>query len=81
MQPLVNPRRPWSPVGNGSSGPLYQNDKTGSVWAEVGAAAMTGPLDPGVSDGELDSARRLGERVARLALKLKRAETQVHEKR
>jgi NAD(P)H dehydrogenase (quinone) len=56
------------------AGPLYQNDKTGSVWAEVGAAAMTGPLDPGVSDGELDSARRLGERVARLALKLKRAE-------
>jgi multimeric flavodoxin WrbA len=61
--------------------PLYQNDKTGSVWAEVGAAAMTGPLDPRVSDGELDSARRLGERVARLALKLKRAELQVHEKR
>jgi NAD(P)H dehydrogenase (quinone) len=63
------------------AGPLYQNDKTGSVWAEVGAAAMTGPLDPGVSDGELDSARRRGERVARLALKLKRAEPQIHEKR
>jgi NAD(P)H dehydrogenase (quinone) len=53
------------------AGPLYQNDKTGSVWGEVGAAAMTGPLDPGVSEAELDSARRLGERVARLALKLK----------
>jgi NAD(P)H dehydrogenase (quinone) len=52
------------------AGPLYQNDKTGSVWGEVGAAAMTGPLDPGVSEAELDSARRLGERVARLALKL-----------
>jgi NAD(P)H dehydrogenase (quinone) len=54
-------------------GPLYRNDKTGSVWGEVGAAAMTGPLDPGVSEGELDSARRLGERVSRLAAKLKAA--------
>jgi NAD(P)H dehydrogenase (quinone) len=53
------------------AGPLYRNDKTGSVWGEVGAAAMTGPLDPGVSQGELDSARRLGERVARLAQKLR----------
>ena len=26
------------------AGPLYRNDKTGSVWGEVGAAAMTGPL-------------------------------------
>jgi NAD(P)H dehydrogenase (quinone) len=56
------------------AGPLYQNDKTGSVWGEAGAAAMTGPLDPGVSQSELDSARLLGERVARLAKKLKRAE-------
>ena len=55
--------------------PLYQNEKTGSVWAEVGAAAITGPLDAGVGEGELDSARRLGERVARLAVKMKRAET------
>ena len=54
------------------AGPLYRNDKTGSVWGEVGAAAMTGPLDPGVSEGELDSARRLGERVAGLTAKLKR---------
>jgi NAD(P)H dehydrogenase (quinone) len=53
------------------AGPLYENPKTGSVWAEVGAAAMTGPLDPGVSEAELDGARRVGERVARLALKLK----------
>jgi NAD(P)H dehydrogenase (quinone) len=52
------------------AGPLYQNDKTGSVWGEVGASAMTGPLDPGVSDGERDGARRLGERVARVAQKL-----------
>jgi NAD(P)H dehydrogenase (quinone) len=53
------------------AGPLYQNDKTGSVWGELGASAMTGPLDPGVGKGELDSAQRLGERVARLARKLK----------
>lgn len=53
------------------AGPLYQNEKTGSLWGEVGAAAMTGPLDAGVGEGELDSARRLGERVARLATKLK----------
>lgn len=55
------------------AGPLYENPKTGSVWAEVGAAAMTGPLDPGVSEAELDGARRLGERVARLSVKMKRA--------
>jgi NAD(P)H dehydrogenase (quinone) len=54
------------------AGPLYRNDTTGSVWAEVGAAAMTGPLDPGIGEAELDSARRLGERVAQLAAKLKR---------
>jgi NAD(P)H dehydrogenase (quinone) len=53
------------------AGPLYRNDKTGSVWGEVGAAAMTGPLDPGVGESELDSARRLGERVAGLCAKLK----------
>jgi NAD(P)H dehydrogenase (quinone) len=53
------------------AGPLYQNEKTGSIWAESGAAAITGPLDPGVGEGELDGARRLGERVARLATKMK----------
>jgi NAD(P)H dehydrogenase (quinone) len=53
------------------AGPLYQNDKTGSVWGELGAAAMTGPLDPGVNQGELESARRLGERVARVSKKMK----------
>jgi NAD(P)H dehydrogenase (quinone) len=57
------------------AGPLYRNEKTGSVWGEVGAAAMTGPLDARVSEDELDSARRLGERVARLTKKLKRVET------
>jgi len=53
------------------AGPLYRNEKTGSIWAEAGAAAITGPLDPGVGQGELDGARRLGERVARLAARLK----------
>jgi NAD(P)H dehydrogenase (quinone) len=57
------------------AGPLYQNDQTGSVWGEAGASAMTGPLDPGVSAAELDSAHRLGERIARLALKLKKPST------
>lgn len=61
------------------AGPLYRNDKTGSLWAEAGATAMTGPLDPGVGEGELDGARRLGERVAQLAAKLKRGATQNQE--
>jgi hypothetical protein len=34
---------------------------------------MTGPLDPGVGDGELDAARRLGERIARVARRMKNA--------
>jgi NAD(P)H dehydrogenase (quinone) len=51
------------------AGPLYTNQITGSIWGEMGAAAMTGPLDPGVGEGELDSARRLGERIARLAVR------------
>ncbi|MBL9135736.1 MAG: NAD(P)H-dependent oxidoreductase [Verrucomicrobiales bacterium] len=54
------------------AGPLYRNEKTGSVWAEAGATAMTGPADPGVGEVELDSARRLGHRVAELAVKLRR---------
>jgi NAD(P)H dehydrogenase (quinone) len=52
------------------AGPLYDNPKTGSVWGEPGSSAMTGPLDPGVSEHQLDAARRLGERVARLAVRL-----------
>lgn len=54
------------------AGPLYRNEQTGSAWAECGAAAITGPLDAGVSEQELEGARRLGDRVARLALKLRR---------
>jgi NAD(P)H dehydrogenase (quinone) len=53
------------------AGPLYRNERTGSVWGEPGSSAMTGPLDPGVSEEELDSARRLGERIASLVKKLK----------
>ncbi len=53
------------------AGPLYRNEVTGSIWGESGAAAITGPLDPGVSNDELEGARRLGERVARLAIKMK----------
>lgn len=56
------------------AGPLYRNERTGSVWAEAGATATTGPTDPGVSEAEVDGARRLGERVARLSQKLKRGE-------
>jgi len=52
------------------AGPLYQRADGDSIWAESGAAAMTGPLDPGVSAEELDGAHRLGERMARLAKKL-----------
>jgi NAD(P)H dehydrogenase (quinone) len=52
------------------AGPLYENEETKSIWAELGAGAVTGPLDPGVSQDELDGARRLGERIARLAKKM-----------
>ncbi|MHC4543957.1 MAG: flavodoxin family protein [Planctomycetota bacterium] len=54
------------------AGPLYQDQEGQDIWAEVGAGAMTGPIDPGISPKELDSANRLGERVAHLALKLKK---------
>jgi multimeric flavodoxin WrbA len=53
------------------AGPLYQDEEGQDIWAEVGAGAMTGPIDPGINPKELDSARRLGERVARLAVEMK----------
>jgi len=53
------------------AGPLYGNPATGSVWGELGASAMTGPLDPGVSEAEVDGARRVGERIARLVRQTK----------
>ncbi len=52
------------------AGPLYQDAEGDDKWAESGASAMTGPLDPGVDKKELDGAYRLGERMARLAKKL-----------
>jgi len=53
------------------AGPLYQDETGEDIWGEMGSSAMTGPLDPGVGDGEIDAARRLGDRVARLAKRLK----------
>ncbi len=53
------------------AGPLYQDAEGEDSWGEIGATAMTGPLDPGVGDGEVDAARRLGERVARVARRVK----------
>ncbi len=52
-------------------GPLYQDEEGDDQWGEVGATAMTGPLDPGVGESEVDGARRLGQRVARVARKMK----------
>ncbi len=52
------------------AGPLYQDAEGEDIWGEVGASATTGPLDPGVSEKELDAARRLGHRLATLAKKL-----------
>lgn len=51
------------------AGPLYQDEEGEDIWGEAGASAMTGPLDPGVSEQELDAAARLGNRLATLAHK------------
>jgi NAD(P)H dehydrogenase (quinone) len=53
------------------AGPLYQDEEGEDIWAEAGSTAMTGPLDPGVGDEEIDAARRLGDRLARLAKKMR----------
>jgi NAD(P)H dehydrogenase (quinone) len=53
------------------AGPLYQDAEGEDIWGEAGASAMTGPLDPGVSEKELDGAQRLGHRLATLAKKLR----------
>lgn len=52
------------------AGPLFEDEQGDDKWAEIGAAAMTGPLDPKVGPGELDGARRLGDRIARLSVKM-----------
>lgn len=53
------------------AGPLYQDEEGEDIWAEIGASAATGPSDPGLSEVELDAARRVGDRVARVARKMK----------
>ena len=53
------------------AGPLYQDAEGDDKWGELGATAMTGPLDPGVGEKERDGARRLGRRIARLATTMK----------
>jgi multimeric flavodoxin WrbA len=53
------------------AGPLYQDAEGEDIWAESGAGAMTGPIDPGLSKKELDSAHRVGERIAHLAIKMR----------
>ena len=52
------------------AGPLYRNPQPGSIWGEPGTTAVTGPVDSGVSDSELEGAQKLGERVARLAVSI-----------
>ena len=51
------------------AGPLYQDAEGEDIWGEIGSSAMTGPLDPGVSEKELDAASRLGHRLTTLARK------------
>ena len=53
------------------AGPLYEGRTPNKGWAELGGTAATGPSDPGLSEVELDTAQRVGERVARLAKKLR----------
>ena len=55
------------------AGPLYQGAQSDDIWAELGATAATGPVDPGLSAAELDGARRLGLRIASLAVRLKQS--------
>lgn len=47
------------------AGPLYES------WGTFGASARTAPPDEGVNEEELQDARRLGERLAQIALKFK----------
>ena len=47
-------------------GPVFEEG--GFRFGTMGAAALTGPVGPGVNDAELDSARRLGRRVANVVV-------------
>ena len=51
------------------AGPLYEDEQGEDKWGEPGASASTGPLDPGLSEAELFTPRRLGQRIAQLAKK------------
>jgi NAD(P)H dehydrogenase (quinone) len=55
------------------AGPLYEDAEGADKWAEIGSTAATGPTDPGVEGADIDGARRLGERIAKLAVKLRPA--------
>jgi NAD(P)H dehydrogenase (quinone) len=46
-------------------------------FGSLGAQATTGPADPGLSERELDEARRSGERFARITGEIKRARSKV----
>ncbi len=48
-------------------GPVF-GEPGGRRWGWMGAAALTGPVGPGVNEVELDGARRLGRRVAEAVL-------------
>lgn len=50
------------------AGPLCEDPTGKDRWGEIGVTAMTGPLDPGTSAAELEAARRLGQRIAGLAI-------------
>ncbi len=47
-------------------GPIFEED--GFRFGTMGASALTGPVGPGVNEAELEGARRLGQRVARVVL-------------
>ncbi|MEL6823456.1 MAG: NAD(P)H-dependent oxidoreductase [Calditrichota bacterium] len=48
------------------AGPHYES------WGTFGASAITAPPDEGVSDSELDDARRLGRRITDVVLQMNR---------
>jgi len=48
------------------AGPHYES------WGTFGASAITAPPDEGVSDSELDDARRLGRRISDVVLQMNR---------
>jgi NAD(P)H dehydrogenase (quinone) len=46
-------------------------------FGSLGAQATTGPADPGLSEREIDEARRSGQRFARITGEIKRARSNV----